>query len=217
MREYQREFLRLATEVGALSFGRFVLKSGRVSPYFFDAGRFHRGGALARLGRCYAAALEDAGLSFDLLFGPAYKGIPLVCATAAALFEHHGRDVPYSFNRKEEKDHGEGGRLVGAPLAGRRVVVVDDVITAGTAIRQVMALIRQAGGTPAGVIVGLDRRERGPEGRSAVEAVAGEFGVAVVAIADIDHLIEFLASERSEPAHLEAMRAYRAQWGVQGP
>ena len=168
MQDHQSEFLALALRLGVLRFGRFTLKSGRESPYFFNAGLFDTGAAIAGLGRAYAATLVAARLPYDMLFGPAYKGIPLVTATAAALAEHHGRDVPYAFNRKEAKDHGEGGRIVGRPLAGR-VLIVDDVITAGTAIRESIAMIRAAGATPAGVLLALDREERGQD--SALSAV----------------------------------------------
>ena len=157
MRDYQRDFLDFAIGRGVLRFGEFTLKSGRISPYFFNAGLFDSGAALARLGRCYAAAIMEAGLEFDTLFGPAYKGIPLVATVAVALAEQHGRDVPWCFNRKEAKDHGEGGMIVGAPLKGR-VLIVDDVITAGTAIRETMQILTAHGATPAGVLIALDRR-----------------------------------------------------------
>ncbi|MGH8398373.1 MAG: orotate phosphoribosyltransferase, partial [Gammaproteobacteria bacterium] len=167
MQDYRQEFLEFALEHEVLRFGEFTLKSGRASPYFFNAGLFNSGAALAKLGRLYAHAVVESGIGFDMLFGPAYKGIPLVSVTAAALAEHHGRDLPWCFNRKEAKDHGEGGLLVGAPLAGR-VLIIDDVITAGTAVRESLNIIRQAGATPTGLIIALDRQERGQQGKSAI-------------------------------------------------
>ena len=216
MQSHQSEFLALALKTGALRFGRYTLKSGRVSPYFFDAGLFDTGAALAGLGRAYAAALAGARLGCDMLFGPAYKGIPLVAATAAALAEHHGRDLPYCFNRKQAKTHGEGGRIVGRALAGR-VLIVDDVITAGTAIRESVEIIRDAGAQPAGVLLALDREERGREsGHSAVEEVRAEFGIPVVAILTLTDLVAGV--ERgfggiSEGA-LAELRAYRTAYGA---
>jgi orotate phosphoribosyltransferase len=214
MHAYQREFIDFAIQKQVLRFGEFTLKSGRVSPYFFNAGLFNSGAALARLGRCYAQAVVDAGLDFDLVFGPAYKGIPLATLTAAALAEHHGRDLPYCFNRKEAKDHGEGGSLVGAPLAGRRVLIVDDVITAGTAIRESVELIRAAGATPVGVVIALDREERGQGELSAVEEVRRDLGLAVVGIVRLTELVEYLG-QGTDAATLTAVRAYRERWGIQ--
>jgi len=199
-----------------LRFGRFTLKSGRESPYFFNAGLFDTGRAIAGLGRAYAAALTGSALGYDLLFGPAYKGIPLVAATAAALAEHHGRDVPYCFNRKEAKDHGEGGRIVGRALAGR-VLIVDDVITAGTAIRESIELIRSAGATPAGVLLALDREERGRDSaRSAVQEVRDSFGLPVVSILTLTDLIAGVEAGVGgvTPAALADLRAYRAEYGA---
>jgi orotate phosphoribosyltransferase len=213
MHAYQREFIDFAIHKQVLRFGEFTLKSGRVSPYFFNAGLFNSGAALARLGRCYAQAVVDAGLDFDLVFGPAYKGIPLATLTAAALAEHHGRDLPYCFNRKEAKDHGEGGMLVGAPLSGR-VVIVDDVITAGTAIRESVELIRAAGATPVGVVIALDREERGQGELSAVEEVRRDLGLAVVSIVRLTELVEYLG-QGTDAATLAAVRAYRERWGIQ--
>jgi orotate phosphoribosyltransferase len=216
MQTFQREFLELALRLGVLRFGRFTLKSGRESPYFFNAGLFDTGRAIAGLGRAYAAALTGSALSYDMLFGPAYKGIPLVTATAAALAEHHGRDVAYCFNRKEAKDHGEGGRIVGRALAGR-VLVVDDVITAGTAIRESIDLIRAAGATPAGVLLALDREERGRESaRSAVQEVRDSFGLPVVSILTLTDLIAGVeAGVGGVPAAaLGELRAYRAEYGA---
>ena len=213
MHDHQREFLELALARQALRFGEFTLKSGRLSPYFFNAGLFDSGRALATLGRAYAQAATDSGLAFDGLFGPAYKGIVLAAVTAAALADRHGRDLPYTYNRKEAKDHGEGGLLVGAPLAGR-VLIVDDVITAGTAIRESLALIRAAGAMPAGVLIALDRQERGQGERSAAQEVAHEYGIPVIAIATLTDLLAF-AGEREELAvHRPQLAAYRARYGV---
>ncbi|MBS0399103.1 MAG: orotate phosphoribosyltransferase [Proteobacteria bacterium] len=210
---YKSEFLDLCLRIGALRFGNFKLKSGRDSPYFFNAGLFNDGTAIAALGRAYAAALVGSGRSFDCLFGPAYKGIPLVTVTAAALAEHHGLDLPFVFNRKEAKDHGEGGRLVGRGLTGR-VLIVDDVITAGTAIRESIQIIRDAGALPAGVLIALDRQERGQESaRSAVQEVREQFGIPVIPIVDLSDLLQHLARHgRSED--LTAMQAYRNRYGV---
>jgi orotate phosphoribosyltransferase len=216
MQAYQREFLELALRLGVLRFGRFTLKSGRESPYFFNAGLFDTGRAVAGLGRAYAAALAGSALGYDMLFGPAYKGIPLVAATAAALAEHHGRDVPYCFNRKEAKDHGEGGRIVGRALTGR-VLIVDDVITAGTAIRESIELIRGTGATPAGVLLALDREERGRDSaRSAVQEVRDSFRLPVVSILTLTELIGGLETgvEGVPAAALEDLRAYRAEYGA---
>ncbi len=216
MQTFQREFLELALRLGVLRFGSFTLKSGRASPYFFNAGLFDTGRAIAGLGRAYAAALAASPLRYDMLFGPAYKGIPLVTATALALAEQHGHDVPYCFNRKEAKDHGEGGRIVGRALAGR-VLIVDDVITAGTAIRESIDLIRAAGATPAGVLLALDREERGRESaRSAVQEVRDSFGLPVVSILTLTDLISGLeAGVAGVPAAaLADLRAYRAEYGA---
>jgi orotate phosphoribosyltransferase len=216
MRDYQRDFLALALERQALKFGEFTLKSGRISPYFFNAGLFNDGAALARLGRCYAAALHHSGLGFDMLFGPAYKGIPLVAACAVACAEHFGRNLPWAFNRKEAKDHGEAGLVVGSPLAGR-VVVVDDVITAGTAIRESVELIRAAGATPVAVALALDRQERGQGERSAVQEVESQFGLKCVSILDLTGLIEAVSASATgavTSAQLAALRNYRQRYGV---
>ncbi len=208
-------FLELAVELGALRFGEFELKSGRISPYFFNAGRFDSGRSLAALGRFYAEALVASGLEFDMLFGPAYKGIPLVAVTAAALADHHGRDVPFAFNRKEAKAHGEGGNIVGAPLRGR-VVTVDDVITAGTAIGEAMDIIRGAGAEPVGVAIALDRQERGrsEDGASAIQEVQRLYGLEVVSLARLADLIDFLRKNRHLAESLEAMETYRNRYGV---
>ncbi|KPJ81107.1 MAG: orotate phosphoribosyltransferase [Gammaproteobacteria bacterium SG8_30] len=212
MRDYQREFIELAIAGEVLRFGEFRLKSGRLSPYFFNAGLFNTGKAVAALGRHYAAAVAASGLEFDMLFGPAYKGIPLVTTTAVALADGHDMDRPFAFNRKEAKAHGEGGVIVGAPLAGR-VLIVDDVITAGTAIRESIDIIRAAGAAPAGVALALDRQERGQGDLSAVQEVQQAFSIPVVHIITLADLIEHL--ERADrPAELESLRNYRAKWGV---
>jgi orotate phosphoribosyltransferase len=209
---HQPDFIRLCLELGVLRFGDFRLKSGRQSPYFFNAGLFNTGGAIASLGRHYAHAATLSGLAFDMLFGPAYKGIPLVTATAAAFALHESRDLPFAFNRKEAKDHGEGGTLIGAPLAGR-VLIVDDVITAGTAIRESVGLIRTHGATPAGVLIALDREERGQGDRSAVQEVQDALGLPVVAVLRLRDLMTHLEAT-GEMAILAAVRAYRDQYGV---
>jgi orotate phosphoribosyltransferase len=213
MRDYQKSFIEFALQCEVLRFGAFTLKSGRVSPYFFNAGLFNTGAALAKLGQYYAAAIQDAGIAFDVLFGPAYKGIPLAVSCAIALAERHGRDVPYCFNRKETKHHGEGGNIVGAPLTGR-VLVIDDVITAGTAIRESMALIEAARATPAAVVIALDRQEKGQGELSAIQEVEQQYGVAVISIVTLAHLIEFLVQQPEWAQHLEAVRAYRARYGI---
>jgi orotate phosphoribosyltransferase len=206
------DFIRLCLDLGVLKFGKFTLKSGRVSPYFFNAGLFNTGHAIAELGRHYAATLVRSGLAFDMLFGPAYKGIPLVTATAAALAEREGIDRPFAFNRKEAKDHGEGGTIVGAPLAGR-VVIVDDVITAGTAIRESVDVIRTHGASPVGVLIALDREERGAGDRSAVQEVQDTFGLPVVSVLKLADLYAHLDTS-GQAGTLEAVRAYRERYGV---
>jgi len=213
MQAYQRDFIRFAIERGVLRFGEFTLKSGRVSPYFFNAGLFSSGLALAQLGRFYAEAVVASGIDFDVLFGPAYKGIPLAATTAVALAEQHGRDLPWCFNRKEAKDHGEGGTLVGAPLQGR-VLIVDDVITAGTAIREVMQIIQAQGAKAAGVLIALNRQERGKGELSAIQEVERDFGMSVVSIINLDQLIVYLAEDASLKHYLPAVEAYRTQYGV---
>ncbi|WP_420804929.1 orotate phosphoribosyltransferase [Simiduia agarivorans] len=212
LQPYQREFIELAIEHKALCFGEFTLKSGRKSPYFFNAGKFQTGAALAALGRFYAQAIENARVDYDLVFGPAYKGIPLATTTAVALADHHGRDLPYCFNRKEAKDHGEGGTLVGAPLQGR-ILVIDDVITAGTAIREVMAIINAAGATPAAVVIGLDRQERGQGEVSAIAEVEKSFGIPVISIINLGHIIQYLETESGDAAMVAQIKAYRETYG----
>jgi orotate phosphoribosyltransferase len=213
MQAYQRDFIRFAIERGVLRFGEFTLKSGRTSPYFFNAGLFASGQALAQLGRFYAAALVDSGIAFDVLFGPAYKGIPLAATTAVALAEHHDQDTPWCFNRKEAKDHGEGGTLVGAPLAGR-VLIVDDVITAGTAIREVMQIIQAQGAQAAGVLIALNRQERGQGALSAIQEVERDFAIPVVSIVSLEQVLEYLADDAELKQYLPAVQAYRAEYGI---
>ena len=214
MQAYQRDFIRFAIDRGVLRFGEFTLKSGRTSPYFFNAGLFNTGSALAQLGRFYAAAIVDSGISFDVLFGPAYKGIPLAATTAVALAEHHDRDLPWCFNRKEAKAHGEGCSLVGAPLTGD-VLIIDDVITAGTAIREVMQIIAsQEGAKAAGVLIALNRQERGNGELSAIQEVERDFGIPVISIVSLNQVLEFLADDPQLKQHLPAVEAYRAQFGV---
>ncbi len=221
MDDYQRQFIELALARQALRFGQFTLKSGRISPYFFNAGLFNDGHALTTLGRCYAAALLRAGVGFDMLFGPAYKGIPLVAATAVALASDYGRSVPWAFNRKEAKDHGESGQIVGSPLAGR-TVIVDDVITAGTAIRESVESIRRAGAAPVAVALALDRQERGLSERSAVQEVEAQYGLRCIAIVTLAELIGALeagaagtsGAQAPTPEQLSAMRAYRERYGI---
>ena len=213
MRAYKKEFLDLALELGVLRFGEFTLKSGRVSPYFFNAGLFNTGYAAAKLGRFYASAVAESGVEFDLLFGPAYKGIPLATLTAAALAEHHGIDVPYSYNRKEAKAHGEGGSVVGAKLEGR-VLIVDDVITAGTAVRDAYQIITSAGAEIAGLVISLDRQERGQGSTSAVQELKSSLGIPVISIVTLDDLVEALEESRENEEWLEPVLAYRKKYGV---
>ena len=213
MQEYKREFIKFAIDNQVLRFGEFTLKSGRISPYFFNAGLFNTGAQLARLGRYYASAIIDSGIEFDTLFGPAYKGIPLASATAIALAEQHNHNIPYCFNRKEAKDHGEGGNIVGAPLQGK-IMIIDDVITAGTAIRESMEIIDAAEAEAAGVVIALDRQERGKGELSAIQEVEQNFGLKVVSIITLGDLIEHLQSEPGMKQHLEAITAYREEYGV---
>lgn len=215
MTSHHSRFLQLAIKVDALRFGEFTLKSGRRSPYFFNAGQFNSGAALAELAACYADAVEAAALDFDLLFGPAYKGIPLATALGCE-FARRGRDLPLAFNRKEAKEHGEGGRLIGAALAGRRALIVDDVITAGTAIRESLAIIAEAGGTPAGIVIALDRQERVREdaSESAAQSVAREHGIPVVAVAGLSDLLAFAGKSSELEAHRDTLLAYRTRYGI---
>ena len=218
MDQYQLTFIDLALKREALRFGRFTLKSGRESPYFFNAGRFSDGESAAVLGSCYAAAISASGIGFDMIFGPAYKGVPLATATVVALAREHGRSVPYAFNRKEAKAHGEGGRIVGAPLAGR-VLIVDDVITAGTAVRESLDIIREAGAQPVGVALALDRQERGQGELTAVEEVEQQHGLKCVSIITLADLIEALSRPadgrmRISDEQLTQLRAYRQRYGT---
>ncbi|MDD1793582.1 orotate phosphoribosyltransferase [Enterovibrio sp. ZSDZ42] len=213
MKAYQRQFIEFALEKQVLKFGEFTLKSGRKSPYFFNAGLFNTGRDLARLGRFYAEALVDANIDYDLLFGPAYKGIPIATTTAVALAEHHDIDTPYCFNRKEAKTHGEGGNLVGSVLEGR-VMLVDDVITAGTAIRESMEIIQANGADLAGVLVAIDRQERGKGELSAIQEVERDFGCKVVSIVSLGDLVTYLEEQGGNPEHLDAVKAYRAEYGI---
>lgn len=214
MLAYQSEFIDLAKRHNVLKFGEFTLKSGRVSPYFFNAGAFDSGAALAALGRCYAQRIVDSGLQFDVLLGPAYKGIPLAAATAVALARDHAIDIPFAYNRKEAKDHGEGGSLVGAPLRGR-ILIIDDVITAGTAVREVIAMIEDSGAELAGVAIGLDRQERGKGESSAIGEIERNYSVPVLSIIAMEHLIDYLRAEGGDSLQVSAaMEAYRDRYGV---
>lgn len=213
MKDYQNEFLNFAIDNNVLSFGEYTLKSGRLSPYFFNFGLFQTGSALARLGDYYAQAIVDSGLKFDMLFGPAYKGIPLVSVVAATLYEKHGIDYPYAYNRKEAKDHGEGGNIVGAPLEGR-VLVVDDVISAGTACREAADFVQNGGATLAGIAISLDRQERGTGEKSAVMEVEEAYGVSVLHIIGLHNVIQHIEQTANEPELLERITAYREQYGV---
>ena len=212
MQDYQTEFLNFALEKGVLRFGEFTLKSGRISPYFFNAGLFNSGSALARLGRFYAQAIVDSGIEFDVLYGPAYKGIPLAAITAAALYDHHQIDIPYAFNRKEAKSHGEGGSIVGHALEGQ-ILIIDDVITAGTAIRESMDIIEAEGAKPAGVVIALDRQEKGKGDKSAIQEVEQDYGIPVASIAKLENVIGFL-EKQGDADHLANIRAYRDQYGI---
>ncbi|MGB0134977.1 orotate phosphoribosyltransferase [Dokdonella sp.] len=213
MHDYQREFLELAISHNVLRFGEFTLKSGRTSPYFFNAGLFDSGSALSTVGRCYAAAASRSGIEFEQLFGPAYKGIPLAALTAAALSEHHGKDCGFIYNRKEAKDHGEGGSLVGAKPAGN-VLIVDDVITAGTAIRESLGLISSNGARPAGVLIALDRQERGQGERSAAQEIANEFGIPVIPIVSLSELLDYTGERAEFAAEVTLLQEYRRLYGV---
>ncbi|HBK46725.1 MAG TPA: orotate phosphoribosyltransferase [Xanthomonadaceae bacterium] len=220
MLDHRQRFLQLALDADALRFGEFTLKSGRVSPYFFNAGRFDSGARAAALAQCYADAIDAAALAgsmgeFDLVFGPAYKGIPLATALACE-YARRGRDLPLAFNRKEAKDHGEGGTLIGAPLAGRKVLIVDDVITAGTAIREALGIIRAAGGTPAAIVVALDRQEIASETdrRSAAQSVAAEAGIPVVSVANLGDLLAFAGGNPELVGFREPLLAYRGRYGT---
>ena len=213
MKDYQYEFIDFAINAGVLRFGDFTLKSGRTSPYFFNAGLFNTGEHLARLGRFYAQAITDSKTGFDVLFGPAYKGIPLAAATSIALADHHQLNIPWCFNRKEAKDHGEGGNLVGAGLNGR-VLIIDDVITAGTAIREAVEIIQNAGATTGGVVIALDRQERGQGMTSAIQEVEESLKVRVTSIIKLEHLLEYLQDRPGREQDVAKIQAYREQYGV---
>ncbi|MFQ3247881.1 MAG: orotate phosphoribosyltransferase [Arenicella sp.] len=218
MLPYQEQFIEFALKTGVLRFGEFTLKSGRSSPYFFNTGLFNSGATMCQFSRFFACSIENSDLNFDVLFGPAYKGITLACATAMALSEATGKEVPFAFNRKEKKDHGEGGNIVGAELSGD-VAIIDDVITAGTAVRESFELITAAGAKPSAVFLALDRQERGQKDAqltdtSAIQQVEADFGIPVVAIATLADLIEYLKLQPDQEQNLEHMRAYREQYGI---
>ena len=213
MKDYQHEFIDFAIRAGVLRFGEFTLKSGRTSPYFFNAGLFNTGEHLARLGRFYAQAITESDIGFDVLFGPAYKGIPLAAAASIALADHHGRNVPWCFNRKEAKDHGEGGNLVGASLDGR-ILVIDDVITAGTAIRESVDIIQTAGAKLSGVVIALDRQERGTGQQSAIQEVELAYGITVASIITLSDLLDYLRGQPGQDAAVTSIEAYREAYGV---
>ncbi len=213
MKAYQHNFIEFALNTSVLRFGQFTLKSGRQSPYFFNSGLFNSGASLAQLGRFYAQRIVDSSLSFDVLFGPAYKGIPLASTTAIALADQHQIDIPYAFNRKEAKDHGEGGQLVGAPLTGK-VLIIDDVISAGTSVGESVAMIRAADAEPAGVVIALDRQERGKTDISAIAQVEADYGIPVISIICLADLLQYLDSQADLQPHRDAVAAYRAEYGV---
>jgi len=212
MQSYQKEFLDFALNTGVLRFGEFTLKSGRISPYFFNAGLFNTGNSLAKLGRYYAQAIADSGIEFDVLYGPAYKGIPLAAVTAAALADHHDMDVPYAFNRKEAKDHGEGGIIVGHELEGK-VLIIDDVISAGTSVRESMDIIETQGAKAAGVVIALDRQEKGKGELSAIQEVERDYDIPVAAIVRLENLIEYLEDGDANTESLKMIQKYREQYG----
>ncbi len=215
MQDYQKAFIEFAISQGVLKFGEFELKSGRISPYFFNAGLFNSGKAMSQLSQAYAAAIVNSGVPFDVLFGPAYKGIPLAATTAMALSERHERDTPYAFNRKEKKAHGEGGTLVGAALDGN-ILIIDDVITAGTAIREVMALLEEQGNAkPAGVVIALDRQEKGKGELSAIQEVERDYGIPVISIVKLEQVLEYVGQSEAFNDHFAAIEAYRNQYGVE--
>jgi orotate phosphoribosyltransferase len=210
MKNYQREFLEFAVECQALRFGEFTLKSGRISPYFFNSGLFNTGHKLMRLGQFYAQTIKDCGIAFDMLYGPAYKGVPLACATAMAIRE---RDVPYAFNRKEVKEHGEGGSIIGHPLQGK-VLIVDDVITAGTSIKESVEIIKTAGSVPVGVVIALDRQERGEGSLSAVQEIERTLSLRVISVVALDTMLRYLEGKNNTRQHLDAINAYRRTYGT---
>ena len=213
MKHYQQQFIEFALETGVLRFGSFTLKSGRVSPYFFNSGLFNTGASLARLGQFYAQAIIDSQVDFDLLFGPAYKGIPLASSAVIALAEHHQLDIPYTFNRKEIKDHGEGGQLIGSDLNGK-ILIIDDVISAGTSVRESVDIINSAKASPAGVIIALDRQEKGQTDQSAIQQVESELKIPVISIICLADLLNYLQNNPALAKHLADVEAYRQQYGV---
>lgn len=212
----KKDFIEFAIRCEVLRFGEYVLKSGRKSPYFFNSGLFDSGAKLARLAHHYARAIDASGIRFDMLYGPAYKGIPLVAAVSVAFSEHFSRDVPYCFNRKETKDHGEGGSTIGADLKGN-VLIVDDVVSAGTSVRESVRVIADAGARPVGLVISVDRQERGPDARSAIQAIEQDLGLRVLSIVSLDDLVAFLQSDRARSADLERLRAYRQKYGATRP
>ena len=214
MENYQREFLRFAIEKGVLRFGEFKLKSGRMSPYFFNSGLFNTGASLAKLGKFYAQAIVASNVEFDLIYGPAYKGIPLASALAISLANDYGRDVPYAFNRKEAKDHGEGGNIVGTPLQGKKVLIIDDVISAGTSVRESMDIIKQSDAEAAGVIIALDRQEVGKGDTTAIQEVERDYGLPVASIVCLANVVDYLAEHVGMEESLQAIREYSATYGI---
>ena len=214
MENYKQKFIEMSIQIGALKFGEFELKSGRVSPYFFNMGLFSTGQALKNIGDYYASALEESDIEFDMLFGPAYKGIPLASVMSASLFMNHDKDVPFVYNRKEKKDHGEGGRIVGPPLSGK-IVIVDDVITAGTAIKEASQIIRETGAEISGIIIAIDRQEKGAGEYSAVQEASSKLGVPVISIVNLDQILAFVKNSSSElEDHVEAIENYRKEYGA---
>lgn len=214
MENYKQKFIEMSIQIGALKFGEFELKSGRVSPYFFNMGLFSTGQALKNIGDFYASALEESNIEFDMLFGPAYKGIPLASVMSASLFMNHDKDVPFVYNRKEKKDHGEGGRIVGPPLSGK-IVIVDDVITAGTAIKEASQIIRETGAEISGIIIAIDRQEKGTGEYSAVQEASSKLGVPVISIVNLDQILAFVKNSSSElEDHVEAIESYRKEYGA---
>ena len=214
MENYKQKFIEMSIQIGALKFGEFELKSGRVSPYFFNMGLFSTGQALKNIGDFYASALEESNIEFDMLFGPAYKGIPLASVMSASLFMNHDKDIPFVYNRKEKKDHGEGGRIVGPPLSGK-IVIVDDVITAGTAIKEASQIIRETGAEISGIIIAIDRQEKGAGEYSAVQEASSKLGVPVISIVNLDQILAFVKNSSSElEDHVEAIESYRKEYGA---
>jgi len=213
LKPHQREFIEFAVSKNVLKFGEFTLKSGRISPYFFNAGLFDDGYSLAQLGRFYAQTLIDSNIDYDVLFGPAYKGIPLASATSVCLSSLHQKNIPFAFNRKEAKDHGEGGSIVGAPLAGK-IMIIDDVITAGTAIREVISIIKSAGAEPAGVLIALDREEKGQGELSAIQEVEQEYGIPVASIVNLTQVLDYICNDASLSNYAAAVSAYRKEYGI---